>query len=149
MSTYVIAPTGADIMHFGKGHDDNPPGRGSGRYAWGTGNGDGAKERRGIVQSTVDKRVSNIKEKDISTRRKIRKVENTYSLAKVGTTAINTVLDLPAFTAVGYGLLASSTPITAAGFAGLIAIGVKNIRDVSELNANMQYDLSDLAYRYR
>jgi hypothetical protein len=34
---YVIAPTGADIMHFGKGHDDNPPGRGSGRYAWGSG----------------------------------------------------------------------------------------------------------------
>jgi hypothetical protein len=34
---YVIAPTGADIMHFGKGHDDNPPGRGSGRYPWGSG----------------------------------------------------------------------------------------------------------------
>jgi hypothetical protein len=34
---YVIAPTGVDIMHFGKGHDDNPPGRGSGRYAWGSG----------------------------------------------------------------------------------------------------------------
>lgn len=26
------------ISHFGKGHDDNPPGPGSGRYAWGTGN---------------------------------------------------------------------------------------------------------------
>jgi hypothetical protein len=33
-------------VHFGKGHDDNPPGRGSGRYAWGTGNGDGAKEKK-------------------------------------------------------------------------------------------------------
>jgi hypothetical protein len=32
MSTYVIAPTGADIMHYGKGHDDNPPGRGSGTW---------------------------------------------------------------------------------------------------------------------
>lgn len=25
------------IAHAGKGHDDNPPGRGSGRYAWGSG----------------------------------------------------------------------------------------------------------------
>lgn len=25
------------ICHYGKGHDDNPPGRGSGRYGWGTG----------------------------------------------------------------------------------------------------------------
>lgn len=25
------------ISHYGKGHDDNPPGPGSGRYAWGTG----------------------------------------------------------------------------------------------------------------
>jgi hypothetical protein len=24
-------------MHYGKGHDDNPPGRGSGRWAWGSG----------------------------------------------------------------------------------------------------------------
>jgi hypothetical protein len=33
---YVIAPSKADIIHYGKGHDDNPPGRGSGRYGWGT-----------------------------------------------------------------------------------------------------------------
>jgi hypothetical protein len=38
MQTYIIAPTGADIIHYGKGHDDNPPGRGSGRYAWGSSN---------------------------------------------------------------------------------------------------------------
>lgn len=25
------------LEHFGKGHDDSPPGRGSGRYAWGSG----------------------------------------------------------------------------------------------------------------
>lgn len=25
------------IFHVGKGHDDNPPGRGSGRYPWGSG----------------------------------------------------------------------------------------------------------------
>jgi hypothetical protein len=34
---YIIAPT-RDLVHYGKGHDDNPPGRGSGRYAWGSGN---------------------------------------------------------------------------------------------------------------
>ncbi len=34
---YVLAPTNSDVLHFGKGHDDNPPGRGSGRYAFGTG----------------------------------------------------------------------------------------------------------------
>ena len=34
---YVLKPTEGDILHFGKGHDDNPPGRGSGRFAFGTG----------------------------------------------------------------------------------------------------------------
>ena len=35
---YFLAPTNADILHFGKGHDDpNKPGRGSGRFAWGSG----------------------------------------------------------------------------------------------------------------
>lgn len=34
---YNLLPTGGDILHFGKGHDDNPPGRGSGRFAFGTG----------------------------------------------------------------------------------------------------------------
>lgn len=34
---YVIKPTNNDILHFGKGHDDNPPGRGSGRFPWGSG----------------------------------------------------------------------------------------------------------------
>lgn len=34
---YILAPTNTDILHSGKGHDDNPPGRGSGRYPWGSG----------------------------------------------------------------------------------------------------------------
>lgn len=34
---YVLAPTNIDILHSGKGHDDNPPGRGSGRYPYGSG----------------------------------------------------------------------------------------------------------------
>ena len=34
---YNLSPTGGDILHFGKGHDDNPPGRGSGRFAFGSG----------------------------------------------------------------------------------------------------------------
>jgi hypothetical protein len=57
---YIIAPTGADIMHFGKGHDDNPPGRGSGRYAWGTGNGDGAAEKRTQRKETIKKAASSV-----------------------------------------------------------------------------------------
>ena len=43
---YVIAPTSKDILHYGRGHDDSPPGRGSGRYAWGSG-----KKPGGIVRS--------------------------------------------------------------------------------------------------
>ena len=34
---YILSPTNSDIVHFGKGHDDNPPGRGSGRFPFGTG----------------------------------------------------------------------------------------------------------------
>lgn len=45
---YVISPTGTDIVHFGKGHDDQPPGRGSGRYAWGTGKRPRGKERKAL-----------------------------------------------------------------------------------------------------
>jgi hypothetical protein len=34
---YLIArPSNTDIVHYGKAHDNNPPGRGSGRYAWGS-----------------------------------------------------------------------------------------------------------------
>ena len=36
MSNYVCEQLDA-ILHSGVGHDDNPPGRGSGRYEWGTG----------------------------------------------------------------------------------------------------------------
>jgi hypothetical protein len=57
---YVIAPT-RDLVHFGKGHDDNPPGRGSGRYAWGTGNGDGAREeKKQKIKENVKKTASSI-----------------------------------------------------------------------------------------
>jgi hypothetical protein len=45
MQTYYIVASN-DLLHFGKGHDDNPPGRGSGRYAWGSGD---AKKKRGIT----------------------------------------------------------------------------------------------------
>lgn len=34
---YALRPTNSDILHFGKGHDDNPPGRGSGRFPFGSG----------------------------------------------------------------------------------------------------------------
>ena len=34
---YNLYPTSRDILHFGKGHDDSPPGRGSGRFAFGSG----------------------------------------------------------------------------------------------------------------
>lgn len=37
---YVIRPTNNDIIHYGKAHNANPPGRGSGRYAWGSGPSD-------------------------------------------------------------------------------------------------------------
>ena len=30
-----------DLIHTGVAHDSNPPGRGSGRYAWGTGENPG------------------------------------------------------------------------------------------------------------
>lgn len=34
---YALRPTNSDLLHFGKGHDDNPPGRGSGRFPFGSG----------------------------------------------------------------------------------------------------------------
>lgn len=43
---YLILPTDKDIVHFGKGHDDQPPGRGSGRYPWGSGKRPKRKDRK-------------------------------------------------------------------------------------------------------
>lgn len=34
---YIGVSYGAALIHYGKGHNDNPPGRGSGRYPWGGG----------------------------------------------------------------------------------------------------------------
>lgn len=44
---YTIQSTLKDILHYGKGHDDSPPGRGSGRYAWGSGKTDAKRIRKG------------------------------------------------------------------------------------------------------
>jgi hypothetical protein len=102
MSTYVIAPTGADIMHYGKGHDDNPPGRGSGRYAWGTGNGEGAKQKkkRKIISRSNKKRIKAIRNitddktnsSGLSDLEKEKIVIEQYNLAKEGQYKINQIL---------------------------------------------------------
>ena len=51
-NNYMISSTERDIVHFGKGHDDNPPGRGSGRFAFGSGKRPGQhlsrKEKKAI-----------------------------------------------------------------------------------------------------
>jgi hypothetical protein len=49
MQTYYIVASN-DLLHFGKGHDDNPPGRGSGRYAWGS--GDAKKRAKNLAIGT-------------------------------------------------------------------------------------------------
>lgn len=45
------------ICHYGKGHDDNPPGRGSGRYGWGTGTKN-HKPRPKTLKSYIDNYVA-------------------------------------------------------------------------------------------
>jgi hypothetical protein len=89
MSAYVIAPTGADILHYGKGHDDNPPGRGSGRYAWGTGNGEGAKQKAKITKTSRIKTTAT-KVKNTLTSDKAKKIYK--DAIKIGTTAALTGL---------------------------------------------------------
>lgn len=64
---YVLKPTEDDILHFGKGHDDNPPGRGSGRYAWGTGKNPGNKKVKKGLFSRKSKEKSSNNENKIET----------------------------------------------------------------------------------
>jgi cell division protein FtsL len=88
MSVYVIAPTGADIIHFGKGHDDNPPGRGSGRYAWGS----GKEPKQGLVRSTEKKSSTEKESKSgMSTKKKviIGAAAVTAAVAVVGAVYVN------------------------------------------------------------
>jgi hypothetical protein len=151
MSTYIIAPKSNDLMHYGKGHDDNPPGRGSGRYAWGTGNGDGAKEKKqGIIQRSISKKVSAIQSNEnLSTKKKLKKISNAYSLGQVGQTYINLALDAVPIAAVGGGLILGSVPIAAAGLAGLAAVGAKEISDAMKLNTNKNYDMQEVIRKER
>ena len=46
------------IAHYGKGHNANPPGRGSGRFAWGSGlkNGKRPQTTNAFLRDYVDKR---------------------------------------------------------------------------------------------
>ena len=50
--------SGDFIAHYGKGHDDNPPGRGSGRYAYGSGKKGNHKPRPKTLKGYVDNYVS-------------------------------------------------------------------------------------------
>jgi hypothetical protein len=88
---YIIQPTNSDILHYGKGHDDNPPGRGSGRYAWGTGNGEGAKEKsKKILSKTSRIKATASKVKATLTSDKAKKIYK--DAIKIGTTAALTGL---------------------------------------------------------
>jgi hypothetical protein len=62
MQTYYIVASN-DLLHFGKGHDDNPPGRGSGRYAWGSGKDYKIKEnsRFGRISLNLIETVPNVR----------------------------------------------------------------------------------------
>lgn len=40
----IIFDDECELMHIGVGHDENPPGRGSGRYGWGTGENPNQRE---------------------------------------------------------------------------------------------------------
>lgn len=54
-----------EIIHTGVGHEDNPPGRGSGRYGWGTGENPGQHQFN--LPSEVDKlKKKGVKESEIA-----------------------------------------------------------------------------------
>lgn len=60
---YIIKPSRIrDIVHSGKGHDDNPPGRGSGRYAWGSGKKGQKKKIK--MDPLLDKKIKRGKDKE-------------------------------------------------------------------------------------
>lgn len=58
---------GAYIAHFGKGHDENPPGRGSGRYPWGSGE---KNKKKGIFGLFSKKKKMDLKDWDPWNNRK-------------------------------------------------------------------------------
>lgn len=48
---YVLAPTNRDILHYGVSHLESKTGRGSGRYAWGS--GDKGRNKSGVTTQKV------------------------------------------------------------------------------------------------
>lgn len=58
---YMISPTSDDMMHYGVGHLHSKTGRGSGRYAWGSGKNPRAGRQiygnsNGVTKQTIKKR---------------------------------------------------------------------------------------------
>ena len=59
---YMISPTSSDMMHYGVDHLHSKTGRGSGRYAWGSGKNPRAARRmtfgssNGVTRQTIKKR---------------------------------------------------------------------------------------------
>lgn len=54
------------LAHIGIGHDDNPPGRGSGRYAWGSGKTSYQHLDQAWLDKYVELKKSGMKEKDMA-----------------------------------------------------------------------------------
>lgn len=54
----IIIEQKDDLMHVGKGHDDNPPGRGSGRYPYGSGERPFQGEKKSLSERVGEKRLS-------------------------------------------------------------------------------------------
>lgn len=102
-----------DLLHVGKGHDDNPPGRGSGRYPYGS--GDRPFQRvKGKVRDFV--KATNYEKKEVGRLRTgveaIGRSAIASALASIGATAVgagtqNIVVGMMSYNVLLAGLLAS------------------------------------------
>ena len=62
---YTAEIRGSEICHTGVAHDEQPPGRGSGRYAWGSGENPGQHQFNFLSEVKVLKK-RGLKDADIA-----------------------------------------------------------------------------------
>lgn len=81
------------LMHSGKGHDDNPPGRGSGRYAFGSGKRPFQREKK-KPNLTTEEMQDYIKRRNVERTYKKEvnsKLERTRNVLNEASTTVNRV----------------------------------------------------------
>lgn len=115
----ITTKYGYVIMHSGVGHDDDPPGRGSGRYPYGSGarpnqDQEPAKISKNLIDKIGNEKIEKAKKISIKTTKVIARalltVGTTVVVPKIGLLAFANALSIPAVQNILSNTIVNFTP---------------------------------------